>query len=106
MIPSSDIERTARFFIDIFGFTSKMVSETYQILIKEHFSIHLLKAGIDIDEMEFYLEVDDLDGLWNSVKNKLGGIKTKAPFNQEYGMREFHVIVPHTKTLLFVAQLI
>ena len=54
--------------------------------------------------MEFYLEVDEIDSLWESIKDKIEGIKTKPPFDQQYGMREFHIIVPHTKTLMFVGQ--
>ena len=54
--------------------------------------------------MEFYLEVDALDDLWDSIKDKLAGIKTRAPFDRDYGMREFHIIIPQTKTLMFVGQ--
>jgi hypothetical protein len=56
--------------------------------------------------MEFYLEVDHLDDLWHSVRDRLTGMKVKPPFNREYGMREFHILVPHTKTLMFVGQVI
>ncbi|MDB5131041.1 MAG: Glyoxalase-like domain protein [Mucilaginibacter sp.] len=65
--------------------------------------IHILNAG-DIGEMEFYLEVQGIDDLWNNIKGKLAGIKTREPFDREYGMREFHIIIPHTKTLMFVGQ--
>jgi len=34
----------------------------------------------------------------------LKDIKHKAPFDREYGMREVHVIIPETKTLLFIGQ--
>ena len=56
--------------------------------------------------MEFYLEVDDLDSVWNYIKDNLDGIKFKEPFDQNYGMKEIHLIIPMTKTLLFIGQAI
>ena len=106
MIPSDHIEQTARFFQDLFHFSVVRAETNYIILSKDNLSIHILKAGKDIGEMEFYLEIEGLEDLWQEIKNKLSGIKIKAPFDREYGMREFHLIVPHTKTLLFVGQLI
>jgi len=69
-------------------------------------TIHILNAGQDIGEMEFYLEVDELDSLWHSIENKLTGIRKREPFDREYGMREFHLDIPFTKTLLYVGQVI
>lgn len=106
MIPSYDIEKTALFFRDLFYFSMVHEEKNYIILSKDNLSIHILNAGNEIGEMEFYLEVEGLDDLWREIKNKLIGIKIKAPFDREYGMREFHLIIPHTKTLLFVGQVI
>jgi hypothetical protein len=53
--------------------------ETYVILGKDNLTIHILHAG-DIGEMEFYLEVDDLESVWQKIKDKLEGIKVKPPF--------------------------
>jgi hypothetical protein len=106
MIPSYDIEKTASFFRDLFYFSEVRAEKNYIILSKDNLNIQILNAGKDIGEMEFYLEVEGLDDLWQEMKDKLSGIKIKAPFDREYGMREFHIIVPHTKTLLFVGQVI
>ena len=38
------------------------------------------------------------------VADKVAGLKVKEPFNQPYGMREVHVEIPATKTLLFIGQ--
>lgn len=104
MVPSYDIKATLNFFVDVFSFKAVMDTENYAIVYKDNHLIHILNAGTDIGEMEFYLEVDEIDSLWESIKDKLEGIKTKPPFDREYGMREFHIIVPHTKTLMFVGQ--
>ena len=103
MIPSYKVAETANFFKDLFGFSTRM-DGSYVILYKDDLTIHILNAGTDISEMEFYLEVDDIDGLWETIKDKLEDIKVRPPFNREYGMRELHIIIPHTKTLLFVGQ--
>ena len=56
--------------------------------------------------MEFYFEINDIENLWANIKDKLDGMKVKEPFNQEYGMREVHIIIPETKTLMFTGQAI
>ena len=106
MIPSYNIKKTLIFFVDLFEFKISMDEESYAVVYKDNHLIHILNAGTDVGEMEFYLEVDELDNLFDSIKDKLEGIKVRPPFNQPYGMREFHVVVPHTKTLMFVGQVI
>lgn len=106
MVPSYNLEGTASFFKDVLGFQSEMDTPTYAVLSKNGLTVHLLRAGEDIGQMEFYLEVDDIDGLWASIKDKLTGLKVRAPFDREYGMREVHLEEPHTKTLLFIGQAI
>ena len=107
-MPSYNIKETTAFFVDLLGFSIYMGGDgqQYTIIRKDDLTIHILNAGTDIGEMEFYLEVDDIDGLWESMKSKLSDIKVREPFDREYGMREMHIIVPQTKTLLFVGQVI
>lgn len=104
MIPSYHLKETGSFFRDILDFSPVMDTESYAIYQKDNLSIHLLPAGTDIGQMEFYLEVNDIDGLWESIKDKLAGYRVKEPFNREYGMRELHIEVPYTNTLLFIGQ--
>jgi hypothetical protein len=59
--------------------------------VKDNLTIHILPAGQDIGQMEFYMEVDDIDGLWSLIKDKVTGLRVKEPFNREYGMRELHI---------------
>jgi len=103
MLPSYDIPKTVSFFIDLLGFKVWRNDENYKILYKEDVTVHILRAG-DIGEMEFSMEVDNVDQVWEDIKDQLKDIKHKAPFDREYGMREVHVIIPETKTLLFIGQ--
>lgn len=104
MIPSYSLKETTHFFKEVLGFSTIMDTLTYAVLQKNNLSVHILQAGENIGQMEFYLEVDNIDRLWNSIKEKVMSLKVREPFNQEYGMREFHIEIPRTKTLLFVGQ--
>lgn len=106
MIPSFNIEKTVSFFKNLFDFKVRMDVQNYVILCKDTTTVHILHAGSDIGEMEFYLEVDNIEQVWNGMKDNLDGIKCKEPFNREYGMREVHIIIPETKTLMFIGQVI
>lgn len=106
MIPSYDLNLTVSFFMDLLDFKIARREERYAILYKEHCMVHILPAGTDIGEMEFYLEVDNVDSVWSSIKDRVSGMKHKAPFDREYGMREIHIIIPQTKTLMFIGQVI
>ena len=104
MIPSYNLEKTVSFFLDLLHFKIGRDDKTYFILYKDNLTLHIQRAGTDIGEMSFYLVVDDIEKVWQSMKEKLGDIKVREPFNQAYGMREIHVMVPETKTLMFIGQ--
>lgn len=104
MIPSYNLEKTVSFFIDLLGFKVERDDKTYYILNKDNLVVHILRAGSEIGEMEFYLVVDDIYQVWDIIKDKIDGIKVKEPFDREYGMREIHIIIPETKTLMFIGQ--
>ncbi len=106
MIPSFDIQKTVSFFTDLLDFKIGRDDKTYVILYKDNLTIHIMRAGSDVGEMEFYFEVDNLEQVWNNIKDKLDEIKVKEPFDREYGMREVHIIIPETKTLMFIGQLL
>jgi len=104
MIPSYNLKTTGEFFKNVLGFSTFMDTPGYAIYLKDNLSIHLLPAGEDIGQMEFYLEVDHVDELWNNIKDKVQGLRVKAPFDREYKMREIHIEIPETKTLLFIGE--
>lgn len=104
MLPSFNLTETARFFREVLNFAVVMDTPEYAIYQKDNLTIHLLPAGKDIGQMEFYMEVDDVDGLWASIEDKVKGLKVREPFDRDYGMREIHIQVPQTNTLLFIGQ--
>ena len=104
MIPSFDMKETVSFFVSCLEFEVTMHEEIYSILQKNNLTVHILRAGTNVGEMEFYLEVDDIEKVWHSLKDKLTGLKFKAPFERKYGMKEIHIVIPQTNTLLFIGQ--
>ena len=104
MVPSFEMQETVSFFTGVLQFNIGRDDKDYTIVYKDNLTVHILKAGNEIGEMEFYLEVDNIDVLWNSIKDKLARINVREPFDREYGMREMHIIIPQTNTLLFVGQ--
>jgi hypothetical protein len=104
MIPSYNIEETADFFKSVLGFSSEMHTDTYAVYRKDNLTIHILPAGENIGQMEFYLEVDNVDDLWTIIKEKVKKLNTREPFDRDYGMREIHIGIPQTNTLLFIGQ--
>ena len=106
MIPSFNMPETARFFREALGFAALMDTPEYAIYQKDNLTIHILPAGKEIGQMELYMEVDDVDGLWASIEDKVQRLKVRAPFDRDYGMREVHIEVPQTNTLLFIGQTI
>jgi len=102
MIPSFNLEVTGAFFTEVIGFSKTYSSDWYRIFELDGLTVHVMRAGEDIGQMEFYLEVDDVDAVWESIKDKVTGLKVREPFNQEYGMRELHVGVPETNALMFI----
>lgn len=104
MIPSFNMPVTFRFFKEVLAFSTEMETPQYSILSKDGLTVHILPAGQDIGQMEFYLEVDDVDQLWATIKDKVAGLRVQKPFDREYGMREIHLEIPETKTLLFIGQ--
>ncbi len=61
MIPSYEVEKTARFFTSLLGFRIARDESNYKILSRDDLTIHIMNAGTDIGQMEFYLEVDQRD---------------------------------------------
>jgi len=87
MIASADVEATAIFFKDAFQFIVRREESGYIILEKDKLTIHIKNAWTDLVHTELYLEVDNVDNVWELIKDKVEGLRIKEPFDREYGMR-------------------
>lgn len=101
-IPSKNMNETICFMVDVFGFESLNHSERYSELISGNQVLGVVQAEGEPNQQSIYFRIKDVDALWSKVKDRLEKAKSKAPFNQKYGMREIHVVIPGTNTLLFI----
>ncbi len=90
-IPSKNMEKTIEFMSDVFGFKASSHTEFYSELSSGNKVLGILASHGEPNQQSIYLQIADIDTLWASVEPKLKNVKTKPPFNQEYGMRELHV---------------
>ena len=97
----ADLERQIGFYRDILGFKLEFQAENYAFLRRDGAAVRLLECpprpdGTPLgDEHSFYIDVDDLDGLYQQMKPQLDRLppdRVREPFDQPYGQREFHVL--------------
>jgi len=95
LVPVVDVRKSVEFFEKVLGFETAMQSEIYAYIQRDDVAIRLQKAGDNIGEQACYIDVDDVDTLYAELKpelDKLPAGQVRAPFDQDYGQREFHVI--------------
>ena len=112
IVPVRDVPATMDFYADVLGFERRMVSDDKSFAIAVHgdAAVHFV-ATDDADALKatannisIYLWVRALDRLYETLEPKLDQLpagRVRPPFDQAYGMREFHVKDPDGCLLLF-----
>ncbi len=99
-VPCSSLDRQIAFYQDVLGFTVGFQADNYAFLRRDDVAVRLVEVDSSINlnhperEGSFYIDVRDIDALYASLKPKLETLppeRVRAPFNQDYGQREFHV---------------
>jgi predicted enzyme related to lactoylglutathione lyase len=109
MLATDDMEASILFYQDVLGFTPTLKSENYSIVERDGQSIHLQKAASEDvmksmrEHTEIYIEVSDIEALWEHVKTFKNRYRIRDLFDREYGMTEFHIADPHG-CLVFVGE--
>ncbi|MDA0240757.1 MAG: VOC family protein, partial [Proteobacteria bacterium] len=99
-------------YADILGFERRMISDdqTFAIVVQGDAAIHFVKAtdaaslSATANHISIYLWVREIDALYQSLRSGLETLpegRVRPPFDQPYGMREFHVKDPDGCLLLF-----
>jgi predicted enzyme related to lactoylglutathione lyase len=109
MLAAADMEQTLTFYHDVLGFTPKTKSAGYAIVERDGQTIHFMKA--DSEEVmrcvrghtEIYIEVSNIDALWEHVKTFKDRYPSRDLFDRDYGMTEFHINDPNG-CLVFVGE--
>jgi catechol 2,3-dioxygenase-like lactoylglutathione lyase family enzyme len=109
MLAVADMNQTLRFYSEVLGFNAYFESGEYSIIERNGFPIHLIKAA-DASVMdavrghtEIYIEVSDIQSLWDHVQQFRASYKIRDIFEREYGMTEFHIADPND-CLIFVGE--
>ncbi|SFR49278.1 bleomycin resistance protein [Litoreibacter janthinus] len=107
----SDIKAEIAFFEDYLGFSTGFLSEgdySYAFLRRDNAAVRLLTTDADLTDERcqnmIYIDVDDVDALWTELGPKLSTLpsgRVRAPFDQPYNQREFHVIDEGPNLILF-----
>ncbi len=108
LLPVASMDATIDFYRTVLGFAPVMQSEAYAILRRGPASLHLHKAAPGVlkktrGQLAIYLEVENIETLWEHVAQFRKTWQIRDLFDREYGMREFHVIDPDG-CLIFVGQ--
>lgn len=112
IVPIRDVATTMDFYADVLEFERRFVSDDGRFAIAVHgdAAVHFLETS-DADALRatannisIYMSVRGLDALYDHYKPKLDLLaaeRVRTPFDQHYGMREFHVKDPDGCLLMF-----
>lgn len=99
-VPCSSLDRQVTFYRDVLGFSLGFRDGNYAYLSRDGAAVRLLENdcgdddGVPLREQWFYIDVDDVDALYAELAPRLAALppdRVRAPFDQPYGQREFHV---------------
>ncbi len=105
----ADMEVILAFYAEVLGFNVVLREPDYSIVEKDGTTIHFTKAADDSvmqavrGHASIYIEVDDIQPLWQRVQPYRDRYKITEPSVRSYGMTEFHVNDPND-CLIFVGQ--
>jgi len=112
IVPVRDIEASVDFYADVLGFERRMVSDdkSFAIVVHGDAALHFVATDDEqalratANNISVYLWVQQLDELFGQLEPKISSLgqgRVRAPFDQPYGMREFHVKDPDGCLLMF-----
>ncbi|MEX0329099.1 MAG: bleomycin resistance protein [Ruegeria sp.] len=108
----SSLEKQISFYCDRLGFSCGFKQDNYAFLSNGPVAIRLLECpprpdGRPLGENQsFYIDVARIDDLYAELEPRLSDLpdgRVRAPFDQPYQQREFHVI-DEDGTLIFFGQ--
>lgn len=98
---ASDLWNQIAFYCDRLGFALEFQADNYAFLRRDGVAIRLIECpprndGKPLgDEHSFYIDVEEIDALYANLSPGLDDLpegRVRAPFDQPYGQREFHVL--------------
>lgn len=100
IVPVSDMTAAVEFYRDILQFELRFLREdgNFALLARDHAAVSLVTGATgQIENISAYVWVSDIDSLYDKLHPGLDSpppTRLRKPFDQSYGMREFHVKDP------------
>lgn len=97
----SNLDAQLAFYTRCLGFELRFRAQNYAYLRHGGAALRLLECPPNADgtplgqNQSFYIDVVDVDALYDQLRSALAMLpedRVRAPFDQPYGQREFHVI--------------
>ena len=113
-VPCTRLADGIAFYTDMLGFEATYLADNYAFLRRDDVAVRLIEVepGVDLQDparqQSFYIDVQDIDNVYEQLAPRLGELprgRVRAPFDQPYGQREFHVI-DQDCTLIFFGETI
>ena len=112
IVPVRDVAATVDFYVHVLGFERRFVADDggFAIVAQGQAMVQLLATDdsqalrATANNTSIYLWVRGLDALYEQMRPKLESLpegRLRPPFDQPYGMREFHVKDPDGCLLFF-----
>lgn len=111
-IPVASLDKAVDFYTGYLNFECTFKAYNYAFLRHDQIAIRIVEVDDNVDlsdpnrQNSFYIDVTDIDALYAMLEPKLSTLpkrRVRAPFNQEYGQREFH-ITDEDCTLIFFGE--
>lgn len=96
----SDLKAQIAFYEKKLGFSCTFTADNYAFLRRDQVAVRLLECPPNSNgtplgaDQSFYIDVQDIDAIYQALEpelNQLPKDRVRAPFNQLYNQREFHV---------------
>ncbi|MEM6566421.1 MAG: VOC family protein [Pseudomonadota bacterium] len=105
-VMTHDLNASVSFFETVLEFKCGLRQENYAFMSLPGGALRLIEVDQDCDigEQMIYFDTDNVDGLYIKLRPQLDRLpegRVRAPFDQPYNMREFHVKDPDNCLLLF-----
>lgn len=114
LVPCTRLAEGIAFYTDLLGFSATYQTDKYAFLRRDDVAVRLIEVdpGVDLQDparqQSFYIDVQDIDNVYEQLAPRLADLprgRVRAPFDQPYGQREFHVI-DQDCTLIFFGEAI
>ncbi len=111
-VPCTDLGSQIAFYSNVLGFDVGFRADNYAFLRRDDVALRLVEVDPDVDlhhperQGSFYIDVRDIDALYAELEPELRSLpkdRVRAPFDQHYGQREFHVL-DEDCTLIFFGE--